>query len=332
MSRNEKVTIKLENLDVNKITCTKLQNNERSKNQKIAYVNYTAEGGAERKPLLQTPIVTLSTYGIPRKPAEDDAKAAAFDRTFIKVPMDPETPEGKMMLEKFTELDDYINNKQKLKLFENQKLASGYDYLSIVRRSSEDDTIDQEDKDKKQYPRPPYFKVKLDVDYTTKKINTKVYLKTTGPGAKRTLLTDIETIDDLTKYVRYQSKIRMILMPNKVWAANTKLGTSPKKNYGMSLKVMQLEVEPPVTNSIKDMLKDDAFVDDEENVETHTENVPAATEQQEEFQDEHTDEQENQDDDPAPEQEQTQVPVVTEKKPPAKQVGGRGKKKSNLDS
>lgn len=325
---NDKVTIKVADLNIKRISTTELEENKRSKNQKIAYVRYATDKGTDSKLLFQTTLLTLDTYGIPRKPKDDEDEDKAFDRTFIKVPMNTEDKEGKVMYDKLTELDTHIDTNLKTQLFKTQQEANGYEYQPIVRVPDQEETIENGE----QKYRPPYCKAKLDIDFDSGDILTKVYLKNSGPGAKRTLLTDVKTIDDLTKYVRYMSKVRLILMPNKVWAAKNKLGNAKKKSYGMSLKVMQIEVEPPVSNSVKDMLKDDAFIDDEDETTTsNTNNVDQTNEDDQVVNDENTEE--NADDNNEQEQEAKPEPPKPVVAPAPVAPRGRGKKTaSKLDS
>ena len=56
------------------------------------------------------------------------------------------------------------------------------------------------------------------------------------------------------------STVRMVLMPNKLWALKTFDG----KKYGLSFKIMHLEVEPVQRRSLKEYFENDAFVDSDE--------------------------------------------------------------------
>ena len=60
MSKNT-MTIKFNKFTPSMVNFTDLEENKRSKGQKIAYVRY-----GDKQPFLQTPEIQLETYGIPR--------------------------------------------------------------------------------------------------------------------------------------------------------------------------------------------------------------------------------------------------------------------------
>ena len=244
MSKQSSLTKKYTKFDPNRINFTDLEENARSKGQKIAYVRYRDEKKGDQTLLLQTPQIELNTYGIPRKGEyyNDDKQ-----RSFIKVPLDTENSESGILYNKLSELDTLLeSDEMKIKIFGSLKKAKGYKYQTIVREnapttiednsdSESDGESGQNDNSKQQsYPRPPYFKAKLNLDYESGNITTKVF-KLCSNNSRENM--SISTLDGLETLVTYRSSIRMIVMPNKLWALKTFDG----KRYGLSFKIMHLK-------------------------------------------------------------------------------------------
>jgi hypothetical protein len=251
------MTIKFNKFSPEKVHFTDLEENKRSKGQKIAYVRY-----GESTPFLQTPKIQLSTYGIPR-PGEyykEDSQ-----RSFIKVPLDVGySDEVKLFHDKLVKLDKILDSDaMREKIFGSKKAAKGWKYQPIVREAmkqtlgnSDSDSEDDSGEPKQEPFRPPYFKAKLKTKYETGAIETKVFKKVDGERMKEKL----NTLSELEKLVTYRSTIRLVLMPNKLWAMKNYDG----KRYGLALKIMHLEVEPITRSSLKDYCDGDAFLDSDD--------------------------------------------------------------------
>jgi len=251
------MTIKFNKFSPEKVHFTDLEENKRSKGQKIAYVRY-----GESTPFLQTPKIQLSTYGIPR-PGEyykEDSQ-----RAFIKVPLDVSfSDDVKLFHEKLVQLDKLLDSDaMREKIFGSKKAAKGWKYQPIVREAmvqtlanSDSDSEDESGESKPEQFRPPYFKAKLKTKYETGEVETKVFKKVDGKRIKEKL----RTLPELEKLVTYRSTIRLVLMPNKLWALKNYDG----KRYGLALKIMHLEVEPITRSSLKDYCEGDAFLDSDD--------------------------------------------------------------------
>ena len=79
-------------------------------------------------------------------------------------------------------------------------------------------------------------------------------------------LVETYTSDDVAKYVKYQSKVKCIVIPSKLWIIPPTGNTDT--TYGISFKLQKVLVElPPEKPSLQLMLKStDGFIesDDEE--------------------------------------------------------------------
>merc|ERR1711871_1225883 len=152
------------------------------------------------------------------------------------------------------------------KIFGSKKAAKGWQYQPLAREPMqqvlENSDPDSEDDEKTSTVnlRPSYFKAKLKTNYDTGDIETKVYKK---EGSDR-LKQKVKTLSDLESLVTYRSTIRLVVMPNKLWAMKNMQG----KRYGLALKITHLEVEPVSRSSLREYVEGDAFLDSDDEGET----------------------------------------------------------------
>jgi hypothetical protein len=264
MSKNT-MTKKYTKFEPNRIHFTDLEENKRSKGQKIAYVRYNDKKKGDTTLFLQTPKIHLNTYGIPKA---GDYYSDNKQRSFIKVPLNTEEAETKLFYDKLSELDKYLDSDEmRIKIFGSLKKSKGYKYNPIVRQVAaqtieENSDSDSDDDGKTQqikkttYPRPPYFKAKMNLDWDSGNITTKMFKLVDGERVK----SPVKTLENVEELVTFMSTIRMVLMPNKLWALKTFDG----KKYGLSFKIMHLEVEPVQRRSLKEYFENDAFVDSDD--------------------------------------------------------------------
>lgn len=256
-AQRPKATIKYSDLNTNNLNVLALEDNKLNTAQKLAMVRYKHDKYNEDICQIQSPSIKLFTYGIPR-----EGKWYPNDKTraFIKVPEDATDPKCMAFFSKLDEIDTMFQTSEfKVKLFGSEKVANNYKYQPIVRipeeREDEDDAAPKKD----AVPRPRFMKVKVDLDWETSKVKSKCMIK--DAEGKRVPVTDIETLDDLAKYVRYRSNICMVLIANKVYASKAKVGGESKK-YGITFKLSQVVCEPP-TQASNDY-DEDKFIDDED--------------------------------------------------------------------
>jgi len=253
----QKITKKYCDVDVNRMTFTDLEENSRTKGQKIAYVRYNDSQKGESTLIMQTPWITLDTYGIPRT---GEYYKDENSRSFIKVPLDCNDDSIKVLYDKMTELDKLlIDDDKKTALFGSAKMAKQYDYQPIIRTPVVEDTLDDSDEsgdEKPKYARPPYMKTKFHIDWESGDMKTKLYKRVDSQREE----INVRSLVDVEKLVTFKSKVRLILMPNKLWALKTYNG----KKYGLSWKVMQIEVEPVQMSSMKNVFESDAFLDSDD--------------------------------------------------------------------
>jgi hypothetical protein len=231
---------------------TELEENPRTKGQRIAYPRYEPDAS---NPFIQLPWITMDTMGIPSicEYYPDDSK-----RDFVKVPLNQTDQEIKQFTELFQELDEYLGSQEmRDKIFGDK--ASKYEYQPIVRVLEE-----QEPKKDSKYKRPSYpfyMKFKLDTEYGTGKVKTKVFLSEMKDGKRVRTQAEVNTIDELSKQI-WLSKIRPVVRISKLWAQPpNKKGAS----YGVTFKVTRLEVEP--SKRVQRVEQSDEFLDSDDETE-----------------------------------------------------------------
>jgi len=268
-------TIKYNDVDSTRITSTEIQDNERSKGQRLAYIQYNhPKFGSDQPLVIQAPWIRIVNYGVP-KMDERYFKSDA-DRAFVKIPLDDNIPESAELIKMLIKLDELFTSKEFcLHLFgkKYEKYIKGY--VPIYRKPILNDDEDNDDDSKKKsskstIPKYPYMKVKIDTNYDTKEVTTKLY-RSEMINNKRvsTELQDIKTIDDFAHIVCWNCNFRPIIRFVKFWAQPL---TKKDPTWGVTFKIMKAQVEPPTkSNSLyRDYMNSDAFLDSDE----ETNNVP----------------------------------------------------------
>lgn len=265
-----KTVIKYNNLDVSKIIFNKLEDNPRVKSQKVGYIRYKSSDDSDEISLkIQSPEIDAEAYGIPREgPYYPDAKS----RSFYKFPFCHERKKFEdtvnydaieQFYNKLIEIDEYCNTDEFRKIHFGEKNCNKFSYQPLVR-IPENDEDEQQILNKNGEPlyRPPYTKIKLDLEYSsdpdnqTNKPTFSIFEK--DKDGKRTKI-ELNTFDDVINIIRYRSKLRFIISFSKLYAMKTASGTE-KKKYGITLKATHIEIQKK--DSINKMkIDEDAFVD-----------------------------------------------------------------------
>lgn len=279
MSNNKAkdLTVNYVDVDVARISSTELQENERSKGQRIAYPRYHHPVLGENQALMmQFPWIRLETYGVPR--AGEYFKSDA-DRSFVKVPLNSSIPEVAALIEKVKELDAYFASEDFASKLLGKKWNK-YTYQPIYRETNvqQGDDSEEEGTAKKDVEvKLPYLKLKIDTEYGSNAIKTQVFRSETVDGKRvRTEVTDLACLDDFTKLVSYQSNFRPITRLVKFWAQPL---TKKDPIWGATLKIAKAEVEPSAKGNglYKQYMNADAFLDSDEEGEVKVAASPSKT-------------------------------------------------------
>jgi len=244
---------------------TKLEENDRSNGQSVGYPRYK-QNGIDINLEIQLPWVQLFTYGVP--PLNQFYKTDG-DRSHLKIPLDLNIPEVAEFAEKLKQIDAIMGSSEMMETLLGKK-AKKYKYSPLYREIviSEEDSDDENTKKIKSTkpPRPPYFKLKLKLSYPDKKIESNVFeteeIKETGK--KNRTKVDTPTLDDFTQYVRYQSLVRPVMKPFKMWAHPL---SKKDPEFGISCRLERIEVDKSsIGGSYKSVHDSDRFIDsDDEN-------------------------------------------------------------------
>ncbi len=115
--------------------------------------------------------------------------------------------------------------------------SSKYEYQPIVRGLEDPNEEEQviEDSDKRPY-RPPYIKVKIDLDFESGRRTCKVIDKSNG---NRDTI-QLNSFKDLTDHIKFMSKHRMVLHINRLYSMKNQAG-GEKRRYGIALKLAAME-------------------------------------------------------------------------------------------
>ena len=248
-------TTKYTDVIIKNLTFTEMKETERTKGQKIAFPNYISASGESKMLYIQLPEIMLEMYGVPKL---GDYYKDDVQRSFIKLPLNQSIKEIQDFSKMIKDLDMHLSSETfKEKIFGSK--SKKYKYQSIFRLPN-DPNDDDEDKSKKNsIPRIPYMKLKLNTTYPTGEIITTVFLKNKIKNEYKPV-DDITDINSFCKYVCYQSKLKAIISPVKLWAQPI---TIKDPSYGVTFKILKVQVDPPVNTSLsmKDYLNNtDGFL------------------------------------------------------------------------
>ena len=241
---------------------TKLEENERSNGQLVGFPRYT-KNGLDIPLDIQLPWIKLFTYGVPQL---NQFYKTDNDRSHIRIPLDLSIPEIADFANKLKEIDTIMGSPEMMETLLGKK-AKKYKYQSIYREGqvievdSDDDTSS---KKKSTAPRPPYFKLKLKLSYPEKRVESKVFESDESPDTKKRTRTkvDVSTIDEFASFVRYQSKIRCVAKPFKIWAHPL---SKKDPEFGIAFRLERVEVEKSsISGSYKSVFESENFIDSDD--------------------------------------------------------------------
>lgn len=255
-SKNNK-PVKYTDFDPTKISTTPFEKKEGLDAQKIGYVKYNNESIK-----LLTPKFTQNHYGFPTGKYYDE-------KGNYKMPLYLDDTENKVFHDKLVELDNIFGSeKMKQLLFKN--FASKYSYQPLVRfpvlkDEDEDEVITPEILKKREKIRtyPKFIKAKLSFDWKSKRLATKIFQKT--DEYLQIPEDEIQTVENICKYVGYKSSVRLILTFSKIYVENQAKEHGGLKKYGFTLKIDQIETTPGEKYT-KPEVSECGFYDDDDEI------------------------------------------------------------------
>jgi hypothetical protein len=242
---------------------TKLEENDRSNGQLVGYPRYN-KNGVEIPLEIQLPWIKLFTYGVPQL---NQFYKTDSDRSHLRLPLDLNIPEVAEFAEKIKQIDFIMGSPEMMETLLGKK-GKKYKYQPLYREGTiQEEDSDNEETDKKKKssaPRPPYFKLKLKLSYPDKKVESKVFesddSKDTGKRIRTKL--DISTIDEFASYVRYQSNVRPVMKPFKLWAHPL---SKKDPEFGIACRLERIEVDKAsISGSYKSIYDSENFIDSDD--------------------------------------------------------------------
>nr|QBK89340.1 MAG: uncharacterized protein LCMiAC02_04350 [Mimivirus LCMiAC02] len=258
--------VPIKKFDPNRFSVKKLDmDNPKAKAQGIGFPEYEHKRYEPTNVIIITDWMHISNYGIPRSTA-DDPDNNYYDkdtqRSFLKCPIDTQQPACVVFGNKLKELDVKLSSKKfKKKLFRNidpdvPDMYKMFKYTKIVRLPKVQ--LGKNKNKNKKFDGPPveYCKLRFDMDWNTKEIETRVFVcENTEDEGKEV---ETKTLAQMEKYVGWGCDVRMIIMFNKLWAAKTP-DNDDKCGYGVTMKICQLLVIPRSSSSSKEQFKKNRF-------------------------------------------------------------------------
>ena len=208
---------------------SELSDSTRVSSQKISFITYNG-----MNMMMQTPTIITEAYGVPRKSEfyKDDK-----DRSFYKLPFCHERKQQEDV--NYDQVQEFYSKLREIDMrcssveFRKQMFGDKFDkyrYLPLVREA----VNDEEEAVASASYKPPYTKLKIQLDYHTQKplINIKDGLTKEQQ--------DVNCTDDVCKYIGYMSKVRFIIHFNKFYQMKSAAG-SGQKQYGITLTIKHVE-------------------------------------------------------------------------------------------
>jgi hypothetical protein len=259
---------------------TPLEENERIPSQLLGYVR-DKDGN---QIYIQLDNFKLDNYGIPD--GEGPFYQTVKQQAHCKLPMEiNENVEGeddnskkkrasnsKAAKDCFEGLDRLMESPEmKEQLFKEK--AKKYKLTTIVRKPvvQDDDSDDSDDDDdkKEKIERPSFMKCKIPLTYPDEEVNVEVYRKnkTDTPefeaDGKYTKL-DIKTLADLKSHIVYMRDHKFVLHLSKVWASKQPLAGQTLRNYGVTFKLVRVQVENKPPRKVEENNDKNPFIDSDD--------------------------------------------------------------------
>ena len=226
------MAIKFTEINIKDIVFSPLQDIVYIPSQRISWINKADNS----KLLVQTPTFITETYGIPR-----DGVFYTTDksRSFYKLPLcherkqhpeDVDYSEINEFYAKMKELDAYFASDEFKRTIFGDKNINKYEYQPIVREP----TINEDDNGECETAyKPPYIKLKIDLDNTTGNPSIKLYNKSeTGRDlgehsslehAVRREVVAIDKFKDITDHMKYLTKVRLVIVIHRLYVMKTQI-------------------------------------------------------------------------------------------------------------
>ncbi len=138
------------------------------------------------------------------------------------------------------------------------KAASKYEYVPIARQRADENNDDEEMVLDKAAPyRPPYLKIKIDIDYKTNRPTPRLFDRSNGDRVE----VKPETFAELTDHMRFMTKHRLVIHLCRLYCMKSAAGNE-KRPYGIILKLAAAECTNKKSDRAGSSL--DVFIDEDD--------------------------------------------------------------------
>jgi len=260
MSKTKNTVTSCNNVNWKNLVITELNDNDRIPSQQLAYARYD-----DNQLYIQTPEMILDNYGIPD--GDGPFYQTVKQQAHLKLPLninenvenedvsDRENRQKKLELfkNKLSELDTIMeSDKMKEQLF-GKKNMKKYTYTKIVRKAlvpvEDSDSEDDEEKEEiVKIVKPDFMKCKIPLSYPDEDVVVDVYRKnktdseefeTDGKYTKM----ELKSLAELKSHIVYMRKHKFVLHFSKIWASKQPLAGQTLKNYGVTFKLVRVEIQ-----------------------------------------------------------------------------------------
>ncbi len=227
------MTTRYQDLDIQNIVLPQLQPSSYIPTMRNSWISSSR---ANSRLLIQTPEIITETYGIPPKGI---FYATDKSRAFYKLPLchdrhkygsEVDYDQIKEFQDKIIMLDSYFGSGNFKGKFLGDRKALHYEYQPILRISPPGNDIDN------NAYKPPYIKLKIDIDHKTGQPTCRVFDKSNGVRDE----IKPKNLDDLTNHMKFMSKHRFIIHVCKLFTMK-KFTDKEKRIYGICLKLAAVE-------------------------------------------------------------------------------------------
>jgi hypothetical protein len=181
---------------------TPLKENNYIKGMSFAYPKY--ENFKEVS--IQLPWILLNKYGIPKR---NKYNTKDEEITNIRLPLE-ENDENIKFIQYFNNLDNQFNT---LEFRRNMKINDKYIYVPLIKVNNDN---------------TPSINIKFKTCYETKRILSKVFIESEP--------IEFNNINELSKIIKLNCKIRCIIRPTKLWVSST------LKKYSITYEMLRCQI------------------------------------------------------------------------------------------
>ena len=262
-SNKDSVVISYDKFNVEDMSCTELKDgigSIGSKGPKIAFPEFTING-INQPLLIQFPWINISQGGVPKISdwckSDEDRKTSG-----VKIPLDESIPESAKLLQVMRDFDKKCNSESfRMKLL--GKYYKKYKYSPVVKNDTknnedEDDIIEPSNGPKYH----PSLKLKLETDYNTGEIKTKLYVD--KDNTRNWVEQNVKDINEFSDIFCYRSDVHVIIKVAKFWVHPL---TKQDPQWGATFKLIKAQVKPPNNSIINNPSAADFLNSDEESEE-----------------------------------------------------------------